>query len=59
MRGIGDLDGATRRIAAELSQQYYLGYTSTGKKDGRWHTIRVEVLDRRLNVRARKGFVAS
>ena len=59
VRGIGDLDGATRRIAAELSQQYYLGYTSTGKKDGRWHTIRVEVLDRRLNVRARKGFVAS
>ena len=59
VRGIGDLDGATRRIAAELSQQYYLGYTSTGKKDGRWHTIRVEVRDRRLNVRARKGFVAS
>jgi Ca-activated chloride channel family protein len=59
VRGFGDLDGATARIADELSKQYYLGYTSTGKKDGRWHTIRVEVGDRRLAVRARRGYVAS
>ena len=26
---------------------------------GRWHAIRVEVRDRRLNVRARRGYVAS
>jgi VWFA-related protein len=59
VHGFGDLDGATARIADELSKQYYLGYTSTGKKDGRWHNIRVEVKDRRLNVRARRGYVAS
>jgi Ca-activated chloride channel family protein len=59
VRGFGDLDNATARIADELSKQYYLGYVSTGKKDGRWHAIRVDVKDRRLAVRARKGYVAS
>ena len=59
VRGFRDLDGATSRIADELSQQYYLGYASTGKKDGQWHTIKVDVKDRRLTVRARRGFVAS
>jgi Ca-activated chloride channel family protein len=54
-----DLNGATTRIADELSKQYYLGYTSPGDKDGRWHSIRVEVPSRRLNVRARRGYVAS
>jgi hypothetical protein len=28
-------------------------------KDGRWHAIKVEVRDRKLNVRARRGYVAS
>jgi hypothetical protein len=42
-----------------LSKQYYLGYASTGKKDGRWHEIKVEVKDRRLAVRARRGYIAS
>jgi Ca-activated chloride channel family protein len=59
VRSFRDLDGATARIADELSKQYYLGYPSTGKKDGRWHAIRVEVKDRGLNVRARRGYVAS
>jgi VWFA-related protein len=59
VRDAGDLFGATTRIADELSKQYYLGYASPGKKDGRWHSIRVEVRDRRLNVRARRGYVAS
>jgi VWFA-related protein len=59
VHGFGDLDGATARIADELSKQYYLGYASSGKKDGRWHTIRVDVKDRRYTVRARRGYVAS
>lgn len=59
VRGFGDLDGATARIADELSRQYYLGYASPGKKDGRWHVIRVDVKDRRLTVRARRGYIAS
>jgi Ca-activated chloride channel family protein len=59
VREFRDLDGATARIADELSKQYYLGYASQGKKDGRWHAIKVEVRDRRLKVRARRGYVAS
>jgi Ca-activated chloride channel homolog len=52
-----DLDPATRRIADELSQQYSLGYPAPGKKDGRWHEIRVEVRDKH-RVRARRGYMA-
>ena len=59
VREFRDLDGATARIADELSKQYYLGYASPGHNDGRWHTIRVEVGDRDLTVRARRGYTAS
>ena len=54
-----DLEPATANIADELSQQYYLGYSSTTKKDGRWHAIRVETRDKSLRVRARRGYVAT
>jgi VWFA-related protein len=54
-----DLNPATASIADELSKQYYLGYPSSGKKDGRWHSIRVELRNRAYRVRARKGYVAS
>ena len=54
-----DLNSATASIADELSQQYYLGYPSPGHRDGRWHNIRVEVRDRSLKVRARRGYVAT
>jgi VWFA-related protein len=54
-----DLEPATANIADELSRQYYLGYASTTKKDGRWHTIRVETRDRSLRVRARRGYIAT
>ncbi len=54
-----DLDPATAGIADELSKQYYIGYPSPGHADGRWHNIRVEVRDRSLKVRARRGYVAA
>jgi Ca-activated chloride channel family protein len=54
-----DLNPATASIADELSKQYYLAYPSAGKKDGRWHSIRVELRNRSYRVRARKGYVAS
>jgi VWFA-related protein len=54
-----DLDPATVGIADELSKQYYLGYQSTGKRDGRWHSIRVELKGSGYRVRARRGYVAS
>jgi len=58
VRGVAGLDAAVTRIAAEFRQQYSLGYTSTSAKDGRWHSIRVDVRNRRLNVRARRGYMA-
>ena len=54
-----DLNPATANIADELSKQYYLGYPSAGRKDGRWHSIRVEPRNRTYRVRARKGYIAS
>jgi Ca-activated chloride channel family protein len=59
IRDSRDLDPSTASIADELSKQYYLGYQASGKKDGRWHSIRVEVRSGRYTVRARKGYVAS
>ena len=54
-----DLDPATSGIADELTKQYFLGYPAAAKKDGQWHTIRVEVKGGRYQVRARRGYVAS
>ena len=59
IRDFQDLNPATASIANELNQQYYLGYAAGGKKDGRWHTIRVEVRKGAYRVRARRGYVAS
>jgi VWFA-related protein len=59
VRSAQDLDPATANIADELSRQYYLAYTTNATHDGRWHSIRVEVRNRSLRVRARRGFVAS
>jgi len=59
VRGFGDLQAATARLADELSKQYSLAYSSTEERDGRWHAIRVEVRDRRLTVRARRGYMAA
>lgn len=55
-----DLEGATSSIADELSRQYFLGYPAGSTKDGRWHSIRVEIVDRPdYIVRARQGYVAT
>ena len=59
VRGSEGLGPATARIADELSKQYYLGYSSNTERDGKWHSIRVAVRDRRLTVRARRGYIAS
>jgi Ca-activated chloride channel family protein len=49
---------ATVRLADELRHQYLLSYSTDAHKDGRMHTIRVEVRGSDMRVRARKGFVA-
>jgi VWFA-related protein len=59
VRSSRDLGPATQSIADELSQQYFFAYPAAAKKDGRWHDIRVEMRDRRYQVRARRGYMAS
>ena len=59
IRDADDLDPATAGIADELSRQYYLGYSAQTEKDGRWHSIRVEVRNFAYRVRARRGFTAT
>ena len=54
-----DLGPATSSIADELSRQYYLGYTSSGQQDGRWHAIRLELRNGGYQVRARRGYMAN
>jgi len=54
-----DLEPATAGIADELSRQYFLAYDSPGRKDGRWHSIRVEVKNHDYRVRSRRGYIAN
>jgi VWFA-related protein len=53
-----DLDPATAGIADELRRQYFLAYTSGVPKDGRWHTIEVQLKKGGYHVRSRRGFIA-
>lgn len=59
VRSARDLDPATANIADELSKQYYIGYPAPGHRDGRWHTIRVDLNKPGYTVRARRGYMAS
>jgi VWFA-related protein len=59
IRSSRDLEPSTASIADELSQQYFLAYPAAANKDGRWHSIRVEVKDARYRVRARNGYIAN
>src|SRR5688572_1144661 len=59
VKGFKNLDKATARLADEFNKQYVLGYAASSKRDGRWHTIKVEMRKRGAKVRARAGYVAS
>jgi VWFA-related protein len=55
-----DLDTGMKRISDDLSSYYLLGYYSTnGKMDGRYHSIKVRVKRPGVEVRARKGYRAA
>ena len=54
-----DLGGAMKRIVDDLSNYYLLGYYSTGRLDGRFHPISVRVKRPGVQVRARRGYLAS
>ena len=58
IRSARDLDPATAGIGDELSKQYYLGYPAAARKDGLWHSIRVEVRNPDYRIRARRGYIA-
>lgn len=58
VKGFRNLDEATARLASELNQQYLIGYTTPHQKDGKWHTIKLEVKKRGAKVRARAGYMA-
>lgn len=51
------VDEAAAEVAAELKQQYTLGYYPTDKKDtGAFRQITVEVKDKSLRVRTKRGY---
>ena len=54
-----DIGGALRRVVDDLSSYYLLGYYSTGKLDGKFHSITVRVKRPGVQIRARRGYVAS
>jgi VWFA-related protein len=56
--GTNNIDAALRRVVDDLSSYYLLGYYSTGKLDGRFHSISVRVKRPGVSVRARRGYQA-
>jgi Ca-activated chloride channel homolog len=53
-----DLYDATARIAEELNTQYLIGYNSSKRADGKFHSIRLKTTGKEYRVRARNGYVA-
>jgi VWFA-related protein len=54
-----DIDKGLRRVAADLSSYYLLGYLSTNSKaDGKFHSIKVRIKRPGVEVRARRGYQA-
>jgi hypothetical protein len=54
-----DLSGGLRRVVADLSSYYLLGYYSNGRLDGKYHSITVRVKRPGVYVRARRGYLAA
>jgi VWFA-related protein len=54
-----NLDAGMKRVVADLSSYYLLGYYSNGKLDGKYHAIAVRVKRPGVQVRARKGYLAA
>jgi VWFA-related protein len=53
-----NIQQALRRVIDDLSSYYLLGYYSTGKLDGKFHSITVRVKRPGVAVRARRGYQA-
>lgn len=51
------IDESVTEVAADVKQQYTVGYYQTGKKDdGAFRQIKVEVKDKSLRVRTKRGY---
>ena len=60
VRGTDDMAGAFKRIAADTSTYYVIGYQpSNPALDGKFRKIELKAKSRQMNVRARKGYIAS
>jgi len=53
-----DLAGGFKRIVNDLSSYYLMGFYSSGKLDGKFHSITVRVKRPGVQVRARRGYLA-
>jgi len=58
-RGGNQIEQALDEIAAELRNQYSIGYyPAQGRKDGKYHRVNLKTKDSRYQVRARKEYFA-
>ena len=56
--GTNEIEKGFKRIVDDMSAYHLLGYYSSGKLDGRFHSIRVRVKRPGIEVRARRGYLA-
>lgn len=58
VKEIAEIGPAFEEVMRELRDQYVLGYYPTKQKDdGRWHTVKVKVARRGVEVRTREGYL--
>jgi VWFA-related protein len=57
--GSNDIAGGLKRVVADLTSYYLLGYYSSAKLDGKFHSITVRVKRPGVQVRARRGYLAA
>jgi len=53
-----DIAGGLKRVVDDLTSYYLLGYYTSGKLDGKFHSITVKVKRSGVQVRARRGYLA-